>query len=45
MPSMRAPDVDAWLERFRRLWDQRLGALATEIARGNDLGADREVPP
>ena len=27
-------DVDAWLERFRRLWDQPLDALATEIARG-----------
>lgn len=27
-------DVDAWLVRFRRLWDPRLEALATEIARG-----------
>lgn len=27
-------EVDAWLERFRRFWDQRLDALATEIARG-----------
>ena len=27
-------DVDAWLERFRRRWDQPLDALATEIARG-----------
>ena len=27
-------DVDAWLERFRRMWDQPLDALATEIARG-----------
>lgn len=27
-------DVDAWLDRFRRLWDQPLDALATEISRG-----------
>ena len=27
-------EVDAWLERFRGLWEQRLDALATEVARG-----------
>lgn len=27
-------EVDAWLDRFRRLWDQRLDALETELARG-----------
>lgn len=27
-------NIDAWLDRFRRLWDQPLDALATEIARG-----------
>jgi DNA-binding transcriptional ArsR family regulator len=27
-------EVDAWLERFRQLWPQRLDALATEVARG-----------
>ena len=27
-------DIDAWLDRFRRLWDEPLDALATEIARG-----------
>jgi DNA-binding transcriptional ArsR family regulator len=27
-------EVDVWLERFRRFWDQRLDALATELARG-----------
>ena len=27
-------DVDAWLDTFRRFWDQRLDALGTEIARG-----------
>ena len=27
-------EVDAWLDRFRRFWEPRLDALATEIARG-----------
>ena len=27
-------EVDAWLERYRRFWDQRLDALGTELARG-----------
>ncbi len=27
-------EVDIWLERFRRFWNQRLDALATELARG-----------
>ena len=27
-------EVDAWLERFRRFWNQRLDALGTEIERG-----------
>ena len=27
-------EVDAWLDRFRTFWDQRLDALGTEIARG-----------
>ena len=27
-------EVDAWVERFRVFWDQRLDALGTEIARG-----------
>ena len=27
-------EVDVWLQRFRRFWDQRLDALATELARG-----------
>ena len=26
--------VDAWLDQFRRFWEQRLDALGTEIARG-----------
>jgi DNA-binding transcriptional ArsR family regulator len=27
-------EIDAWLERFRGFWSQRLDALATELARG-----------
>jgi DNA-binding transcriptional ArsR family regulator len=27
-------DVDTWLDRYRRIWDQRLDALGTELARG-----------
>jgi DNA-binding transcriptional ArsR family regulator len=27
-------EIDAWLDRFRRLWEQRLDALGTELARG-----------
>lgn len=27
-------EVDMWLERFRGFWEQRLDALATELARG-----------
>ena len=27
-------EVDRWLDRFRAFWDQRLDALATELARG-----------
>jgi DNA-binding transcriptional ArsR family regulator len=27
-------ELDHWLERYRRFWDQRLDALGTELARG-----------
>src|SRR6185503_9923061 len=27
-------EVDTWLDPFRRFWEQRLDALATELARG-----------
>lgn len=27
-------EVDAWIDHFRRFWDQRLDSLATELARG-----------
>lgn len=27
-------EVDAWLDGFRRFWEPRLDALATEVARG-----------
>lgn len=32
-------EVDAWLDRFRRFWDQRLDALETELARGKRAAA------
>jgi len=32
--SVRFRELDDWLERFRRFWDQRLDSLATELARG-----------
>lgn len=28
-------ELDAWLGRYRDLWERRMGALHTEIARGN----------
>ena len=34
-------EVDDWLGRYRALWEQRLDALHTEIARGKrERGAD-----
>ena len=27
-------EIDEWLDRYRALWDQRMDALHTEIARG-----------
>ncbi|MCO1659478.1 ArsR/SmtB family transcription factor [Pseudonocardia humida] len=27
-------EIDAWLDRYRRFWQQPLDALATELARG-----------
>jgi len=27
-------EVDQWLDRYRALWEQRLDALHTEVARG-----------
>lgn len=42
-------EVDVWLDRFRRFWDQRLDALATELTRGQRdrrrKGAERPAPP
>jgi DNA-binding transcriptional ArsR family regulator len=37
-------EVDAWLERCRGFWDQRLDALGTELARGKrERGTQGEV--
>ncbi|NIJ37055.1 DNA-binding transcriptional ArsR family regulator [Sphingopyxis panaciterrae] len=30
----RFDEVDAWVQRFRRMWEPRFEALATEVARG-----------
>ena len=38
-------EVDAWLERFRGFWEQRLDALATELARGSRPIASRKGEP
>ncbi|QEU83309.1 ArsR family transcriptional regulator [Streptomyces subrutilus] len=35
-------EVDAWLERFRGFWEQRLDALGTELARGKRERRRRE---
>ena len=35
-------DVDEWLARFRGFWNQRLDALATELARGRRERADEQ---
>ena len=36
--------VDDWLDRFRRFWEQRLDALATEVARGRHARRQEEDP-
>lgn len=40
-------EVDAWLDQFRRFWDQRLDALGTELARGKRERRERNAsrPP
>ncbi|MEU9608025.1 metalloregulator ArsR/SmtB family transcription factor [Streptomyces sp. NPDC048057] len=40
-------EVDAWLDRFRGFWEQRLDALGTELARGKRerrVAAERRSP-
>lgn len=34
-------ELDAWLGRFRRIWEQRLDALETELARGRRAARTR----
>jgi DNA-binding transcriptional ArsR family regulator len=36
-------EVDAWLDRFRGFWTQRLDALATELARGRRQRRGRDA--
>jgi DNA-binding transcriptional ArsR family regulator len=38
-------EVDAWLERFRGFWSQRLDALGTELARGRRAARPPAPPP
>jgi DNA-binding transcriptional ArsR family regulator len=35
-------ELDAWLERYRRLWAPTLDALATELARGRRARRNQE---
>ncbi|HEY2723272.1 MAG TPA: metalloregulator ArsR/SmtB family transcription factor [Pseudonocardiaceae bacterium] len=37
-------EVDVWLERFRRFWNQHLDALATELARGKRERRSKDEP-
>src|SRR3954470_10416019 len=37
-------EVDEWLERYRRFWDQRLDALGTELVRGRRERRDHPTP-
>jgi DNA-binding transcriptional ArsR family regulator len=37
-------EVDVWLERFRRFWNQHLDALATELARGGRERRTQDQP-
>lgn len=37
-------EVDVWLDRFRGIWNQRLDALATELARGKRERRIRPAP-
>ena len=32
-------EVDVWLQRYRRFWEQRIDALETELVRGRRAGA------
>jgi DNA-binding transcriptional ArsR family regulator len=37
-------EVDEWLESYRALWQHRLGALHTEVARGRRARRSKEKP-
>ncbi|MGY1743336.1 MULTISPECIES: ArsR/SmtB family transcription factor [unclassified Blastococcus] len=41
----RLREVDQWLDRFRRFWEQRLDALGTELARGARSRRAATTPP
>ena len=41
----RLREVDQWLDRFRRFWEQHLDALGTELARGARARRSTDPPP
>jgi DNA-binding transcriptional ArsR family regulator len=45
LESTPLQEVDAWLHPFRQFWEQRLDALATEVARGKRATARRSTSP
>ncbi len=38
-------DIDAWLGRYRRFWNDRLDALDSEVARGKRTSHPTPTPP
>jgi DNA-binding transcriptional ArsR family regulator len=44
LDSAPLQEVDVWLERFRRFWNQHLDALATELARGRRERRTQDQP-
>jgi hypothetical protein len=38
-------DIDRWLAPYRRFWEPRLDALATEVARGKRRRRADSTPP
>jgi mRNA deadenylase 3'-5' endonuclease subunit Ccr4 len=38
-------EVDRWLEPYRRFWNQKLDALATEVARGKRARRKTDTHP
>ncbi|WP_447766097.1 ArsR/SmtB family transcription factor [Sphingopyxis panaciterrae] len=41
----RFDEVDAWVQRFRRTWEPRFEALATEVSRGKKARQEKNSVP